>query len=479
MRFREFVNIKLIEATKGNQADTPKFDMSGYFTVGDSHSNGVGNYGRGKTWKALGMDGASAFDPMHMQAIEKIPSGSVVAISLGANDLKGKPIPAIVAQVQKVINAAKDKVLQVVYLLPTTTAPNKPNDPKRDELRQALSAAINVPIEDLGQASPGDPMGLHLSSGGYNAIASRISKQYTPRAMGAKLGPSDQEPGAPTTKDRIQKSAELEQGPPFPPEQTAEVIKMQQSLQELGYSLGRLGVDGKYGPMTAAAVAAFKKDYGLTGTGSNFGKDGFDLLSQINAGQVKRVAASKPAAPTAKELPPLADDAVTKGKIGELLDLIAGPESRGHYDIMFGSRRHPEILDMTITELFQFQRDYKRGKITGKPMETAASGRYQFMPNTLAECVRGLGMNPNTEKFSPANQDKLIIYRLRSIRQLDQWLAGKIKNDQFMDNLAMEFASFPAPSKGGKSWYDKVGSNKAGVSVAAVDSKLDQIQAQA
>jgi muramidase (phage lysozyme) len=134
---------------------------------------------------------------------------------------------------------------------------------------------------------------------------------------------------------------------------------------------------------------------------------------------------------------------------------------------------------MTITELFKFQRDYKSGKITGKPMETAASGRYQFMPNTLAECVVGLGMNPNKEKFSPANQDKLIIYRLRSIRRLDEWLAGKISNEKFMDNLAMEFASFPAPSKGGRSWYDKVGSNKAGISVAAVDDKLKQIQSMA
>jgi hypothetical protein len=88
-------------------------------------------------------------------------------------------------------------------------------------------------------------------------------------------------------------------------------------------------------------------------------------------------------------------------------------------------------------------------------------------------------MNPNKEKFSPANQDKLIIYRLRSIRRLDEWLAGKISNEKFMDNLAMEFASFPAPSKGGLSWYDKVGSNKAGISVAAVDDKLKQIQSMA
>jgi peptidoglycan hydrolase-like protein with peptidoglycan-binding domain len=473
MRFYEFKTI-ISEATKGQQADIPKFDAPGYFTVGDSHSNGVGNYGRGKTWKAMGMDGASAFDSMHMSAIEKIPAGSVVAISLGANDLGSKPIPQIVSQVEKVINTAQSKSLQVVYLLPTATLDLK-NKAKRDELRSALKSSVQVPIYDLGTVTGGD--GLHQPMSVYGSIANKISSEHALKASsGSSLGNPESKPGAPTTKDRIQQSSSLEQGPPFPPEQKEEVMKMQQSLQELGYSVGRLGVDGKYGPATAAAVAAFKKDYSIDGSGSSFGEKEFKMLSQISAGQVKRVAASKPEAAAPRQLPPLADDAVTKGKIGEVLDLIAGPESRGHYDIMFGSRRHPEILDMTITELFKFQRDYKVGKITGSPMETAASGRYQFMPKTLAECVVGLGMDPNKEKFSPANQDKLIIYRLRSIRQLDDWLSGKIKNDKFMDNLAMEFASFPAPSKSGRSWYDKVGSNKAGISIAAVDDKLSQIQ---
>ena len=134
---------------------------------------------------------------------------------------------------------------------------------------------------------------------------------------------------------------------------------------------------------------------------------------------------------------------------------------------------------MTLSELLAFQSQYKSGGITGQRMETAAAGRYQFMPATLVACIKGTGMNPNTEKFSPENQDKLIIYRLRSVRGLDQWLSGKISNEAFMDNLAKEFASFPAPSKGGKSWYDKVGSNRAGVKLSSVDAKLDQIQSMA
>jgi len=471
MRFKEFQ--VLSEGTKGNQASQTSFPEPGYFTVGDSHSNGVSNYGRGKTWQALGMDGASAFDPMHLAQIKKIPKGSLVAISLGANDV-GKPPQQVVSQVQSIISAAEQQGLNVVYLLPTTAKVEKKKGDiqKREELRSALSSAINVPTIDLGVATAND--GIHHQMGQYANIANQITAEHSIKSKGSKLGTPEQKPGAPTIKDRINNSPNLEQGPPFPPNQVDDVKKMQSSLQELGYSLGRTGVDGKYGPFTAAAVSAFKKDYDIKGGGNSFGENEFKMLDMIKSNQVARKTPTQTFGK--KDLPVIADDSVTKGKIGEVLDLIAGPESRGHYDMMFGSRRHPEILDMTITELLKFQRDYKAGKITGKTMETAAAGRYQFMPKTLAECVVGLGMNPNTEKFNPENQDKLIIYRLRSTRRLDDWLSGKIDNEKFMDNLAMEFASFPAPSKGGRSWYDKVGSNKAGISVATVDDKLSQIQ---
>lgn len=462
MRFKEFVNVRLTEA----EAST------GYYTVGDSHAEGLAHYS-GKPWINKAKRGTRSTDPMHTSAISSIPKGSVVLISLGANDAAGgNPNPnAIASSVSRVVNAATDKGLKVTFLLfPVGT---KPNSDIRSKTREAIRQSLSVPIIDLEGSKLVD--GVHADATAYIKAGKEVLSGAKPTAS---LGTPDATPGAPTAKDRIKNSENLEQGPPFPAEKKDEVMKMQQSLQELGYSVGRQGVDGKYGPATAAAVAAFKKDYELQGPGSSFGDKEFSVLSQINAGQIKRVTASRPEAPgvVGKALPPLADDAVTKGKVGEILNLIAGPESRGHYDMMFGSRQHPEILNMTLKELLQFQKDYKAGRITGRAMETAAAGRYQFMPNTLVECINGLGIDPSKEKFSPENQDKLIIYRLRSIRGLDEWLSGKLSNEKFMDNLAMEFASFPAPSKGGRSWYDKVGSNKAGISVATVDSKLSQIQ---
>lgn len=47
-----------------------------------------------------------------------------------------------------------------------------------------------------------------------------------------------------------------------------EVSVVQGMLQQLGYSLGAPGIDGKYGVETAKAVAAFKKDNQLPGDGN-------------------------------------------------------------------------------------------------------------------------------------------------------------------------------------------------------------------
>lgn len=448
MRFNEFKKL-ITEGQKGAQASIANFEEPGYFTVGDSHSNGVGNYGRGKTWKALGMDGASAFDSMHSAAIAKIPAGSVVAISLGANDLGSKPIPQIVSQVNKVIGDAKEKGLEVIYLLPTATTDIKKKN-KRDELRQALSAAINVPTYDLGTVKGGD--GIHQPMSVYGGIANQISGEHTPKSKG-KLGTPDQKPGAPTTKDRIKNSTNLEQGPPFPEEQKDEVKRMQSGLQDLGYSLGRLGVDGKYGPATAAAVAAFKKDYGIDGPRSSFGQKEFDLISQINAGQVKRVTASKPEAPDATPMAPLQMDSVTKGKVGEVLDLVAGPESKGYYDMMFGGKRDSDILKMTLKDLTQYQLRHSR------KYGSSAAGRYQIMHFNTLSYARKAGLDPNKDVFSPENQDKMGIVFLREAG-LESWLNGKIDDERFLERLSRIWAGVPSPSKGGSSYYGGVGYNK-------------------
>ena len=54
----------------------------------------------------------------------------------------------------------------------------------------------------------------------------------------------------------------LEAGPPYPQDQVEAIKALQTRLEELGYSVGSTGIDGKYGPRTSRAVKAFQKDFG-------------------------------------------------------------------------------------------------------------------------------------------------------------------------------------------------------------------------
>jgi putative chitinase len=269
MRAKEFLTL-ILEAQKGAQAGSA-FTEPGYFTVGDSHSNGVGNYGRGKTWKALGKDGASAFDSMHTAAINSIPKGSVVAISLGANDLGSKPVAQIVSQVQSVVSSAKSKGLEVVYLLPTATTKPESKE-KREELRTALKVGIGVPTYDLGTVTGGD--GIHQPMGAYNNIGNRIISTHKLKAgtkddakpsgavdkLKQTLGLGDQK----DSKDNfIQIPTGIKMG-----SRGVEVINLQRGLMALGYDVGKTKDDGIIGKYTAAAISKFQTDNKIAPSGT-------------------------------------------------------------------------------------------------------------------------------------------------------------------------------------------------------------------
>lgn len=68
----------------------------------------------------------------------------------------------------------------------------------------------------------------------------------------------------------------LRQGPPY--ENRGIVRAVQEKLEELGYSVGSAGTDGKYGPMTARAVEAFKKDFNIDGDGSSLSTSDLEAM---------------------------------------------------------------------------------------------------------------------------------------------------------------------------------------------------------
>lgn len=155
------------------------------------------------------------------------------------------------------------------------------------------------------------------------------------------------------------------------------------------------------------------------------------------------------------------------GKWGPLLDVIASGE--GNYTSVNPSLQRPEIVDMTISELVAFQHESK-----AKHGGSAAAGRYQMLhPENYARKA-GLSMD---EKFSPENQDKMAANYIENVRGGKDWLAGKLTDENFGKELAMEWAALEYPGKGG-GFYDGDGRNKSKVSWEKVKAVLPKVKAE-
>ncbi len=163
---------------------------------------------------------------------------------------------------------------------------------------------------------------------------------------------------------------------------------------------------------------------------------------------------------------------VTGGKEGELLDFIASKESggAGGYAAVYGQGANPDILNMTVAEVMQYQ-----DELIAKGQKSSAMGRYQFIKSTLSEEAAAAGVDINKEVFSPHFQDALILHRLRRIRGLDKFMSGQMDKNQFGEELAKEFASMPQPSTG-KSRYAGVAGNKALTTNEEVGNVLDNLR---
>jgi hypothetical protein len=254
-----------------------------------------------------------------------------------------------------------------------------------------------------------------------------------------------------------------------------EVADIQKVLVALGFDIGPNGVDGIRGPDTSAAVKQLQSKLGVTVDGDP-GPETVGALNKLLSkkpditSKLTHATASDVKASPARNTPmaALAQDAVTTGKVGKVLDLIAKPESGGSYDVMQGGKHVPQILDMTLSDLYSYQ---KKGGAGG---ETAAAGRYQYMPGTLLDYARRMGVDWNRQKFDPKFQDQLAIYTMRFQCKLDGWLDGKVSDGDFLNLLSKVWAGLPNTS--GLSTYQGVGSNKAGVKSQVALNTLSDIR---
>lgn len=146
-----------------------------------------------------------------------------------------------------------------------------------------------------------------------------------------------------------------------------------------------------------------------------------------------------------------------KGRgITGLLDLIGKKEGQGNYNIIQGSEVVPGLTNMTLAEVYQMQTQMIKNKAK---YASSASGKYQFVQETLTEVAAKLGLNPNTTKFDQATQDKLA-ERLARDSGYDAYEAGRISKEQLMFRLSKIWAALPQDASG-RGYYDGKNGNKA------------------
>ncbi|MFN3248727.1 hypothetical protein [Roseibium album] len=156
-----------------------------------------------------------------------------------------------------------------------------------------------------------------------------------------------------------------------------------------------------------------------------------------------------------------------------LLDVIGGAETGGNYNAFYASANNisePNIVNMTLSEVRRWQNERVD---SGSP--SSATGRYLFLRKTLDRLSAEVGLSGN-EAFDSLTQDVLAV-RLLERRGLEQFLSDELTEEQFILNLAKEWASIPVPFdlrrgertvRKGQSYYTGDGLNKAGVKLEAV-----------
>ena len=161
-------------------------------------------------------------------------------------------------------------------------------------------------------------------------------------------------------------------------------------------------------------------------------KIGLEKLKEINqdglAESVKKMYSSE------------IEENKSKSNLKPLLDMIGSGESDnvGGYSAMFPSESYPKMLDMTINEVIEFQKEkLKDGR------KSVAVGRYQMLYPEDYAAAAGL---PLTAKFTPSNQDKMVIAYLKKNRKLNEFIKGEITNEQFSEELSQEFGTFKSAS---------------------------------
>ena len=242
MRYKDF---KIVEAKLREEGEI--------YVIGDSHA------------KAMGGSNNLAANGARLSAIARqanqVPDGATVYMTGGHNDVTAGSSPQNIANaVASIINNLKSKDCTVNYILFPEGSENE-NQENMAPTRQAINSAVDVARDLDGCSMQSD--GIHCSLGSYRGIVNASGVSASSRNEPAQ----EQDDGG------------LESGPPYPRGDMDRVRAMQSKLEDLGYSVGNTGVDGKYGPRTSRAVRGFKQDNNLEGDGLSMSREDLQKLA--------------------------------------------------------------------------------------------------------------------------------------------------------------------------------------------------------
>lgn len=137
----------------------------------------------------------------------------------------------------------------------------------------------------------------------------------------------------------------------------------------------------------------------------------------------------------------------TKGRLGQILDLIARYESvpSGSYNSVIGSKTgEPTLTTKTINEAIAYgdQLRHTPGTLANR-LNSSAMGRYQFVASTLRGLIKN-NIVSGSDKFDQATQDKMCLELLKETKADPvKFLSGGITAEYCISRWATQWQSWP------------------------------------
>lgn len=126
----------------------------------------------------------------------------------------------------------------------------------------------------------------------------------------------------------------------------------------------------------------------------------------------------------------------------DAISFAEGTTGKNGYSTWAGYQKHgpDDLTGLTIRQVHDLQTTFiTSGKV--KKTGSAVVGRYQFL--TPYNQAKEAGLNPETDKFSPENQDKMAIYIMNKVGATDAVLKKEGISSRVSTMLGSQWAPFP------------------------------------